>query len=385
MLSVRKFRLDQVGRDFGADWQRLLETAGVDLSMSHEWFRSTVQARKLDARAHVFAAYRSDKLVGVLPCIERKDRVFGVPLRALESPGSHLVAYHPEVVVDGDPEAVLGAIVDECSSSSDVFVVPNVSAEGASAAAVRALARARGLRLVVRPGHASPYLSITSSWDQFVAGKDKKFRYKVRNALRDLQAVGQVSEEWFTTEDKVDEFASHMLRIEANSWKAGAGMAVSGNEMERDYYQRLLPFLVARDAMRGNILYLDRNPVAYSLCYVWRGAFRQLKTSFDDRCARYSVGSAVLQHAIKRAYDEGACEFDFLGDAMPHKNQWATGVREHETMYLFQSTWRGIAIGSARQCVQSLRTRFGGTRSVSTRDVVNVVQRDFSGARGVAS
>jgi CelD/BcsL family acetyltransferase involved in cellulose biosynthesis len=209
----------------------------------------------------------------------------------------------------------------------------------------------------VRPGHISPYLSIHGDWDQFISSKNKKFRYKVRTGITDLQAAGTVSERWFDTAAATEEFLTDMLSIEAHSWKAPVGMAVRAQEMEHEYYRLLLPFLAAQRALQANVMYLDSIPVAYSLCYLSHGRARQLKTSFDERFASLSPGAVAHQHSIKRAFEIGATEFDFLGDVMSHKNQWATAVREHESIYLFLPNWRGRIVGRARQLVHRLRTR----------------------------
>jgi CelD/BcsL family acetyltransferase involved in cellulose biosynthesis len=354
-LDVRSLALAHVTPAFEQQWLGLVQAAGADLSLTREWFASTVNARGAEQRAHVFAVFDGEQLSGVVPYVERRDSFLSIGLRAWESPGSYLVAYHPEVVAVADTAAVLTAMVRECGSNNDVLVLPNVPVESRTAAAARAVTQAEGLRMLSVPGHSSPYLSITGSWANFVAGKDKKFRYKIRNVRKELEAAGRVSDEWFTGPDRLELFAAQMLEIEAHSWKAAAGMAVSGSDMEQAYYRQLLPFLANRNALRANVLYLDARPIAYSLCYESHGAFRQLKTSFDERCSELSAGSAVLQEAITKAFDSGAREFDFLGDAMLHKNQWSTGVRHHETLYIFLRSWRGRVVGQARALLMRLR------------------------------
>lgn len=35
----------------------------------------------------------------------------------------------------------------------------------------------------------------------------------------------------------------------------------------------------------------------------------------------------------------------FLGERVQHKSQWASDVREHESVYLFLRSWRGFVVG----------------------------------------
>lgn len=357
-LATRKLPWTQLTAAFKQEWSDLLQSARADLSLAPEWFASTVHARSADNCAYVFAIYDGNRLIGVLPHVDRRNHVLGIPVSTAESPGSYLVANHPGLIA-GDAQVVLGAILDH-SNSCDVLVLPNLPIDSATLAAVYQLAGTRGLIAVSRPGHSSPYLSIATSWDEFIASKDKKLRYKVRNSLKDLEAAGTVREEWITSATQCDRFYADMLQIESHSWKVAAGMAISGSELEQAYYRRLLPFLAQRDALRANAIYLDENPVAYSLCYLSQGAFRQLKTSFDDRHAKLSPGSAVLHRALQRAFEAGGCEFDFLGDMMQHKNHWASGVREHRTVYLFLRSWRGRLAGRLRQFTDRLRVSGSG-------------------------
>ena len=252
-------------------------------------------------------------------------------------------------------EAALETIVRDAAASCDMLVLPNLPADGPTMAAACKLARSQNLVAVRRPGHSSPFLRIATTWDAFIAGKDKKFRYKVRNSLKDLEGAGALTEGWIVAPAQVDAFYAQLLEIERNSWKVSAGMAICGSQMEQQYYRRLLPFLAARDALRANLLILDGRPIAYSLCYASGGAFRQLKTSFDDRYAELGPGSAVLNRSLQRAFESGATEFDFLGDVMQHKNQWASGVRAHCTVYLYLASWRGRLGAGVRRIADRLR------------------------------
>lgn len=355
-LSIRRIALGDVTPDLAHEWVQLLRASNTDLSLAPEWFASSVRSRHMMSSAGIFTVHRSGKLMGVLPHVLRHERIGGLPVSTVEAPGSYLVAYHPEIV-SADAAAVLDALINECARRYDVFVLPNLPVGSVSAEAVHEVARTNGVLAMSRDGHTSPYLAITSGWDEFIATKDKKFRYKVRNSLKELEAAGQVHERWFIGSADLEQFFQQMLHIEAHSWKVQAGMAISSSDLERGFYENLLPYLAREDALRANVLYLNGQPVAYSLCYQWHGVFRQLKTSFDDRCAKLSAGSAVMHSSIKRAFESGAHEFDFLGDAMPHKNQWASGVRRHTTVHVFLRTWRGRLAGRLRQIADQLRSR----------------------------
>src|SRR4030095_15215984 len=112
------------------------------------------------------------------------------------------------------------------------------------------------------------------------------------------------------------ELLETMLIVEAQSWKAAAGVAIVAGTPQCHYYERLLPWLTTHGIL-ANVLYVKDKPVAYVLCAVSRGWVGQLKTSFVTGLK--DAGSRVVDSSIERAFELGCKEYDFLGDTAPHK------------------------------------------------------------------
>jgi CelD/BcsL family acetyltransferase involved in cellulose biosynthesis len=338
-------------------WLDLLTAAHVDLSMAPQWFEATAHSRGAAERAHVFTVYDGDQLVGLIPYLGTTERSAGLNARSRESPGSFLMAYHPEVISLAETGAVLQLYLEDAARCCDVVVLPNLEKDGRTATAAVEAARRLRLACLTRPGHASPFLEINSDWESFLRSKSANFRSNVKRKARKLHDAGAVTNRWFSATAEVEELLAEVLRIEDTSWKIEAGMAISASRMEREYYRLLLPFMAARNALHANVLYLDSTPVAYSLCYVSDGCVRQMKTSFDQRYDQLSPGAVCYELAIRKAFEMGAREFDFLGDSMQHKSLWASGVRQHVSLYLFLPTWRGTLLGGMRRLSGWMRRR----------------------------
>jgi len=366
-LVSRTTALESIDSQVRDHWLDLTAAAGVDLSMAPQWFESTARSRRALERAHVFTVCDTDRLVGLVPYLVATERSAGLVARSRESPGNFLVAYHPEVISVIDTETLLQMYMEDAVRDCDVVVLPNLEKAGRTAAAAHVVAQKLQITCIARAGHTSPFLPISGDWDRFLGTKNKKFRYKVRTGLKDLEEAGAVTHRWFSTTAEVGDLLAAILRVEDNSWKVQMRMAVSSSWMEREYYRLLLPFIAARHALHANVLYLDGMPVAYSLCYISDGCVRQLKTSFDQRYAHLSPGAVCHQLAIRKAFDIGAREFDFLGDVMLHKSLWASGVREHVSLYLFLPTWRGALLGGGRRFKGWLKTRLESGRATRMR------------------
>lgn len=366
MLEAASFSYVDLKPAAVEEWFTLVQTQGVDLSMVPQWFSSTVEARGDEKSAGIFTVLNQGRLVGVVPYVQRHESLLGIRARSRELPGSYLVAYHPDIVSSIDIGMVLERFIADCSRSCDVLVIPNVEQGGSTWLATFDVAGRLGLPLLARTGHISPYLKIDTTWEQFVAAKPKKFRYKLRSALKMLHSAGTPNNRWFETAEETRDLLVEIHHIEANSWKASQGMAIIDSEMERAYYAKLLPFLASQSALHANVLYLDSVPIAYSLCYLSHGCVRQLKTSFDQRFEELSPGSIVHRFAIEKAFGIRAREFDFLGDAMLHKTHWATGLREHVSIQIFLPTIRGRMLYNARRLADA------GRRVLERRDAEKV-------------
>ena len=354
-LVARTTPLGSTDSQLRAGWLELLGAARVDLSMAPQWFESTARSRGVAERAHVFTVHDAGRLVGLIPYLVTTERLAGIAARSRETPGSYLMAYHPEVISVADTDAVLDLYLQDSARYCDVVVLPNLRKGGRTATAALQAASRLGLTCGSHAGHASPFLEINSDWPAFLQTKSANFRSNVKRKARKLSEAGAVTNRWFSGADEVEQLLAEVLAIEEHSWKSGAGMAISASEMEREYYRLLLPFIAAQNALHANVLYLDAVPIAYSLCYVSDGCVRQMKTSFDQRYGQLSPGTVCYEIAIRRAFETRAREFDFLGDSMQHKGLWADTLREHLSLYLYLPTWRGALLAGARRLMAGVR------------------------------
>ena len=195
---------------------------------------------------------------------------------------------------------------------------------------------------------ASPYLTIDESedFDAFLSTKRKKFRYKYRKRQETLTGESSLRLEHFDTADSAAALMAAVEQIERHSWKQSAGLSIADSEREKDYTDRLLPFLADAGALRANVLYNADVPVAYAICCHWGRWFGHLKTSFNAEHAGLSPGAIVIDDMIRIAFEAGASEFDFLGDADPHKTSWSNSIRRHRDYFVYsQSRIRSSIVG----------------------------------------
>jgi CelD/BcsL family acetyltransferase involved in cellulose biosynthesis len=331
-------RFQELGWDEGlarlADqWRELLAATAGDYSLSPEWMHAAASAFGLSSTLRILAAFDGGDVVGIIPFRRSQTRMFGLPLRALDLGGGMLVTYHHEVVARGRHEEILRELLRR--DPWHVLRAGSLTMGGPTEAAVTSIAAADGYDLHTFDDEVSPYLVIDRSWEKYLVSKSSNFRYNLKRKEKNLLKAGRVEHRWLTAPGDVEELGRRMLEIEAQSWKVAAGIAVSSREVEQRYYRELLPVLAARGALLANVLYLDGEPIAYTLCSVWNGRVTQMKTTFKEAHGKLSPGAVTIQYAVQRAFDAGAREFDFLGDAQAHKMHWCDASRAHRTYQLF--------------------------------------------------
>lgn len=350
-LHTQAFDWRQAPQSLLHDWQALVADNDLNPSLLPGWVDVVARNWHLEDRLRLLAVFDDARLALVAPYYLESRKTLGIPMRHLTLPGN-LVSYHQQFVTHDDDVELFRAFASGVPERWDAIELGEFGSSGESnvtSNAIEALSGGRPGLVMQVPGERSPALRIESTWDSYLATKNKKFRYKLRRRRKDLDALGDVSLRWFDAPDDIPAFMDAILEVERASWKVEAGMAISQREQETTYYRLLLPWLAEQGLLVANVLYIDQKPVAYNACYRFNGKIGQMKTSFVDEYGEYSVGTVSADAVIEKAFNEKATEFDFLGDVMPHKMQWATHVREHTTYFVFANTLRARLIGALKQ------------------------------------
>ncbi len=180
--------------------------------------------------------------------------------------------------------------------------------------------------------------SLDGGLDGFLARRSARFRANIRRALRDAARRGLAHERHALTEVDAPAFYARAVAIDDRSWKgrASAGLRATGLH---DFYERMLPLLARRGALRMHFL-VDSTPqgpvdVAYLFGGLAPGAtgrtFRGLQFAFVEGNEDKSLGNLAQYHAVAALCDEGVERYD-LGTLVDYKRHW--GELADETMSL---------------------------------------------------
>ena len=335
-----------------------------DLNPTHlpGWLDITIKSHGLPDPVDVVTLIANGDLCAAVPIFYHDSRSLGLSFKTIELV-TNSVSYHADLIARDDLDDILAGVF-ETGHTWHIFRAANLALDGRAISSIQKYAADNGFATIVLPVEESPFLPITSDWDSFIASKNKKFRYKVRQ--REKAVTNDPSMSTVTVDADADVLRLHneILDIESQSWKARYGLDIQTREKEREYYSLLLPYLAELGALHLDMLYYDDVAIAYSLCVNWRGWFGQLKTSFDERYSKLSPGAIVIDKSIKAAFNASAREFDFLGDMDRHKAAWTTHIRQHADIFIYNKKLRSQMLYLARQTRSRLRPR---SRAASTK------------------
>src|SRR5690606_2919104 len=123
----------------------------------------------------------------------------------------------------------------------DVLRIANVSETDVTAENVLAFAQNQCLKLETYPVEVSPFLRIEGEWDAYLASRNKKFRYKLRQRSQMLQDNPDLFLGSYNSLATVPSLIQEIISIDRRSWKAKYGLDIASKRNEKQYYSALLP------------------------------------------------------------------------------------------------------------------------------------------------
>lgn len=327
------------------EWSRLCESdAAATPFMRPEWHSVYLETIEPNAIVVLVSGRRNGRLIAIMPFIEERVRMAGVPLTVLRQMGSNTSPSRVELIVDpaerGAAIFALWAALRE-SDRWDLIQIADIPQDGAFEQLVD-LAETDGYLSAKRVTRRTPFINLPDAEGglaEVMARVRGDFRRNTQRRLRKLKTLGNVQ---FSRIDTYDpEWLEAFYALEASGWKGEAGTAIAVCPQERAYHDALARAASAGGFFRMYRLDFDGQPIAmhYGLCM--NGTYSIPKTAYDERFHEYAPGHLILQESIRDSIAEGLTELDFLGHEMTWKRSWTNDRRIHHRYYIFKPTLLG--------------------------------------------
>ena len=170
-----------------------------------------------------------------------------------------------------------------------------------------------------------PFLTLPATVDELSALLSRNMRKNLRQYWRRAEAMGPVRVE-SVHEQNLDELLEALFQLHGARWSARGLTGVLAPEGVRKAQRETAPAFFSLGMLRLYGLRLADRLVAslYGFTQTAAGKKRTYAylSGFDPAFAHLSLGTLIIDHAIRQAIHEGAAEFDFLRGQEGYKYQW---------------------------------------------------------------
>jgi hypothetical protein len=193
-------------------------------------------------------------------------------------------------------------------------------------------------------------LILPADFEEFMASRSHKTRKGVRRDARKLEGTygDRLSVGILRTPGDLERLVHDSDRVAGSTYQRRLGVGFADTAEQR---------AVARIGLehgwvRGYLLYLDSEPVAYWLCTVFGDTMVLKNGGFDETYASYRTGIYLLMRVIEDAcHDPELRVLDFGPGDAAYKQQFSNESHAERNLVLFAPTFRARRINGARTAI----------------------------------
>ena len=328
-------------------WNEVAEAAGLDHPfLEHVWVRTWWECFGAGSTLRVLVVKAGDQTLAIAPLILTPIRMWGIKVRRLGFFYNAQVP-HADFLIARRPEDAYRAIWNHLAQTRDwdLLQLCQLPEGSPTLAAMPDLAMQDNCRIVTWQSGASPYLPLSSSWDEYFNSLANKHRANLRNRFKRLSGIGPVAVETITSAEQLPDALEAGLQLEAAAWKGAAGTAISSDPHVSRFYSALARRAADRGWMQLHFLRAGSQRVAFDYSLSYRNRIHLLKIGYDPAYAPYSPSNLLVCLLLQDMFQrDDIGEYDFLGESGEWKLQWTGLSQRHYWLFIFSSTFKGCLL-----------------------------------------
>jgi CelD/BcsL family acetyltransferase involved in cellulose biosynthesis len=330
-------------------WLRLFTTRPNEPSTSYEWTAAMIRYHlRADDRTFLISLEKQGELVGVMPLICRKFKLFGNQV-ALLMPLAEEYNTHSDFMLascDDDVADALVATLFTLDVKWDCFRMARLLEENPLVPALRRALRARQHRHQVRPGLGAYVLDLPATFDAYLSQRSAKFRNHLKRMERKLAEAGAVEDRVLSSGDDFDAAFDALLQVEGSSWKHSFGTSITAVPRQTAFYHDFAHAALGTGRLHLHWLSVGGKAVAYNLGYLTDAGYHYLKTSYDAGYRELGPAAVLRARLIARLIAAGVARMDFPGEPYEWEAQWTSTIRSRVVLSVYPDTVRGRLLSS---------------------------------------
>lgn len=183
----------------------------------------------------------------------------------------------------------------------------------------------------------SPFLEFNGDFKSFMGEKfGSKQRNTIKRKVRIFAEKGEAKVVQYNDPGEIQMALDIAFKVSRSSWKGKNGTDMSASQSSKSFYTDITNYFAKLNQVKIWILKLQDNPVAVQYQLFSDNKIYMLIIDFCEEYKKLSPGTVLMYHILQKYHDEDEVnEFDFCGDAHDYKLKWATHVREHKSLQIF--------------------------------------------------
>jgi GNAT superfamily N-acetyltransferase len=189
-------------------------------------------------------------------------------------------------------------------------------------------------RIIVRRGQENNYnvrcstfpcsiVPLPKTWDLYLGGLDRQFRWKIRSRLRNLRQEHKVEVVECPNRSSLGACLSILYDLHGRRWANKYEAGCFSLQRQR-FYQGMGGRFLDAGWLRFYFLKIDGEPVAAEFDFEYAGKVYSLQRGFDPACGQDSYGSVLQACVLQEMVSRGVREYDLLRGDSVYKTRWNT-------------------------------------------------------------
>jgi CelD/BcsL family acetyltransferase involved in cellulose biosynthesis len=326
------------------EWRSLCADAADDQPFYRpEWIRAHLRAFLPGAKVRLIAVRDEGRLRLVLPLVEEKGTIGGIPVRTLRAPVNAHAARFDAVCSSGThgDSAISAAWQFLKMEVWDVMQFRNAPLGGV-VGRLAALAAADGFHTAQVLEKPSPYVPVPADPKLLTRlPPNSKLRSQLRQARRRLAEHGSLSFRRLETADP--EALQRFYRLEASGWKGKEGSAILCHEPTRIFYDEMAESAARFGYFSLYLLELNHQLVAGHYSFTHCGRCYSPKVAYDESFKQFAPGHVIVAEILQDCATRGIQQFDITGSNDDWKMKWTGQTHEFNHHFVFKGTMGHLA------------------------------------------
>ncbi len=222
--------------------------------------------------------------------------------------------------------------------------VPEYKNESVTIRELKRVTGADGFRMSLETPRYSPIVILEEDWETYFKKRKGHFRRNLNRREKKLgKEVGEIRiQKIEEAHPQLHELLDKGFEVEASGWKGEKGSAILKNAATRKFYHQVADEAIKKGWLKLYFLYAGEQLLAFDYCFVYRDRFYLMKVGYDERFKRYAPGHLLKKYEIRECFENGLKEYDFLGQQMEWKMEWAENIRPQYTIFVYGKTPMGF-------------------------------------------